>query len=235
MLALFRGDQFEVLLDAQDDQQLADQVKQQDEQGDREEQVEVGAKVSLVGAEIFGLDDKADALRQRAQQRQHRQGVGVGTELEQRQQPSAHRIGADDGADGRDHAQADHVGAQVQLRLDEGGQRQQLAADLDVAGGKREVERQRKENDHRRDADEQAGLDAAHVVQDGLLILGGGVVLNLLALLRKFFRNGNLGGSKAGGMWLLLCLLRALAAEQVGLFVLPGGLALLLRLLAILV
>ena len=114
-------------------------------------------------------------------------------------------------------------------------ERQQLAADLDVAGGKREVERQRKENDHRRDADEQAGLDAAHVVQDGLLILGGGVVLNLLALLRKFFRNGNFGGSKAGGVWLFLCLLRALAAEQVGLFVLPGGLALLLRLLAILV
>ena len=124
----------------------------------------------------------------------------------------------------------------MQLRLDEGGQRQQLAADLDVAGGKREVERQRKENDHRRDADEQAGLDAAHVVQDGLLILGGGVVLNLLALLRKFFRNGNFGRKQGGGgVWLFLCLLRALAAEQVGLFVLPGGLVLLLRLLAILV
>ena len=217
MLELFGGHQFKVVLDAQDDQHLANQVEQQDEQRHREEQVEVGAKVGFVHTEIFRLDDVADALCQSTQQRQHRQGVGVGVELEQRQQSAADSVRADDCADGRYHAQGYHVGAQVQLRLDEGRQRQQLTGNLDVAGSQRQVQGKSKDDHHQQDADQQSGFDAAHIPQDGFLVLRRGVVLQLGILLGKFFRDRDFGGSQARGFFRLL-LFAGILVEKTGIF-----------------
>lgn len=66
MFELFGRYEFEVILDTKDNQNLSKQVKQQDEQCDREEQIQVASKIGFVNAEVFRLDDKTDSLSQGA-------------------------------------------------------------------------------------------------------------------------------------------------------------------------
>ena len=81
MFELFGRYEFEVILDTKDNQNLSKQVKQQDEQCDREEQIQVASKIGFVNAEVFWLDDKTDSLSQGAKQSKHRQGIGVCSEF----------------------------------------------------------------------------------------------------------------------------------------------------------
>ena len=62
MFELFGRYEFEVILDTNDNQNLSKKVKQQDEQCDREEQIQVASKIGFVNAEVFWLDDKTDSL-----------------------------------------------------------------------------------------------------------------------------------------------------------------------------
>ena len=62
MFELFGRYEFKVILDTKDNQNLSKQVKQQDEQCDREEQIQVASKIGFVNAEVFRLDDKTDSL-----------------------------------------------------------------------------------------------------------------------------------------------------------------------------
>ena len=61
MFELFGRYKFKVILNTKDNQNFSKQVKQQDEQCDREEQIQVASKIGFVNAEVFRLDDKADS------------------------------------------------------------------------------------------------------------------------------------------------------------------------------
>lgn len=77
MFELFGRYKFKVILDTKDNQNFSKQVKQQDEQCDREEQIQVASKIGFVNAEVFRLDNKTDSLGQGTKQSKHRQGIGV--------------------------------------------------------------------------------------------------------------------------------------------------------------
>lgn len=105
----------------------------------------------------------------------------------------------------------------MQLRLDEGRQRQQLTGNLDVTGSQRQVQGKSKDDHHQQDADQQSGFDAAHIPQDGFLVLRRGVVLQLGILLGKFFRDRDFGRSQARGFFRLL-LFTVVLVEKTGIF-----------------
>ena len=65
----------------------------------------------------------------------------------------------------------------MQLRLDKGWQREQFITDLDVAGSKCQIQRQREQNNHQNNADKQSCFDALHVPQNSFLILWRGIIL----------------------------------------------------------